>query len=50
MFWLGFFFYYSIGFYVSTFVIDGRGRPPSLWHVPLIALVWPAFFVAPFDD
>ncbi len=50
MFWTCFAFYYAIGFYVALYIVDEKGNQPPLWHVPLIALVWPACFVLVFDE
>lgn len=48
--WASFGIYYAIGFFVACYVVDHEGNKPPLWHVPFIALVWPAFFVLGFGD
>lgn len=50
VFWAYFAFYYAIGFFVSLYVVDADGNPPNPWHVPLIALVWPALFLVDMGD
>lgn len=50
LFWALFVVYYSIGFFVCLHIADVEGEPPKLWHVPLIALVWPLFFIADWTD
>ncbi len=50
MFWVGFVFYYVIGLYVCGFAKDSNGNSPPLWHLPIIALVWPALFVVAYDE
>ena len=48
--WACFGLYYAIGFFVALYVVDGEEKPPKLWHVPLIALVWPALFIMGSDE
>jgi hypothetical protein len=47
--WTSFGIYYAIGFFVSLYVVDKNGARPPIWHVPLIALVWPVLLIASID-
>jgi hypothetical protein len=47
--WASFGFYYAIGFFMSLYVVDKNGAPPSLWYVPFIALVWPVLLIMSMD-